>query len=73
MGNDKKYYTKESIRLSELAKLSIDVPANVITECNDDRLLGMRVRGMLITKVKECDEYINHMKSFLDEEGKSNM
>jgi len=72
MGNEKTYYARQSIKISEEAKQSIVVPSNIITECNDDRLLGMRVRGMLITKIKECDEHINYMKSFI-ENGKNNM
>ena len=74
MGNDKTYYARQAIKISEEAKQSIVVPADVITSCNDDRLLGMRVRGMLINKVRECDEHINHMKKLIEDgEGKSNM
>lgn len=74
MTNSKSYYTKQAIKLAEEAKLSITVPADIITGCNDDRLLGMRVRGMLINKVRECDEHINYMKSFIEnEEGKGNL
>jgi hypothetical protein len=74
MSKDRTYYAKQAIALAEEAKQSIVVPSNIITECNDDRLLGMRVRGMLINKVRECDEHITHMKSFIEnEEGKGNL
>jgi hypothetical protein len=74
MSKDRTYYAKQAIALAEDAKQSIIVSSNIITECNDDRLLGMRVRGMLINKVRECDEHINYMKSFIEnEEGKGNL
>jgi hypothetical protein len=74
MNNSKAFYTKQAIALAEEAKQSIVVPSNIIIECNDDRLLGMRVRGMLINKVRECDEHITYMKSLMENgEGKSNM
>ena len=74
MKNEKTYYAKQSISLAEEAKQSIVVPSDIITECNDDRLLGMRVRGMLSNKVRECNEHITHMKSFIEnEEGKGNL
>jgi hypothetical protein len=74
MSKDRTYYAKQAIALAEDAKQSIVVSSNIITECNDDRLLGMRVRGMLINKVRECDEHINYMKSFIEnEEGKGNL
>jgi hypothetical protein len=67
--NEKAFYAKQSIALAEEAKQSIIVPSNVIMECNDDRLLGMRVRGMLINKVRECDEHIAHMKASIEDTG----
>ncbi len=74
MKNEKSFYAKQAIVLAEEAKQSIIVPSNVIMECNDDRLLGMRVRGMLINKVRECDEHIVYMKTLIQNgEGKSNM
>lgn len=74
MSNNKTYYARQAIKLSEEAKQSIVVPSDIITSCNDDRLLGMRVRGMLINKVRECNEHITHMKSFIEnEEGKGNL
>ena len=74
MKNEKSFYAKQAIVLAEEAKQSIVVPSNVIMECNDDRLLGMRVRGMLINKVRECDEHITYMKSFIEnEERKGNL
>lgn len=74
MANNRKYYAKQAIALAEEAKQSIVVPSDIITSCNDDRLLGMRVRGMLINKVRECNEHITHMKSFIEnEEGKGNL
>jgi hypothetical protein len=66
MGNEKTYYARQSIKISEEAKQSIVVPSDIINECNDDRFLGMRVRGMLINKVRECDEHIIYMKSFIE-------
>jgi hypothetical protein len=72
--NEKAFYAKQSIELAEEAKQSIVVPSNIIIECNDDRLLGMRVRGMLINKVRECDEHITYMKSLIENgKGKSNL
>jgi hypothetical protein len=65
MKNEKSFYAKQAIALAEEAKQSIVVPSNIITECNDDRLLGMRVRGMLINKVRECDEHITYMKTLI--------
>ena len=63
--NEKAFYAKQSIALAEEAKQSIIVPSNVIMECNDDRLLGMRV----INKVRECDEHIAHMKASIEDTG----
>jgi len=74
MASEKTYYARQSIKLAEESKRSIVVPSDVILECNDDRLLGMRVRGMLIDKLKQCDEHIDRMKTFIEnEEGKTNM
>ena len=74
MSKERTYYAKQSIKLSEDAKQSIVISSDMINDCNDDRLLGMRVRGMLINKVRECDEHINYMKSFIEnEEGRSNL
>jgi hypothetical protein len=67
--NEKAFYAKQSIALAEEAKQSIIVPSNVIMECNDDRLLGMRVRGMLINKIRECDEHIVSMKASIKDTG----
>lgn len=65
MRDEKTYYCNQAIKLSEEAKLSILISSDIIIECNDDRLLGMRVRGMLINKIRECDQHINHMKSLI--------
>ena len=54
MKNEKSFYAKQAIVLAEEAKQSIVVPSNVIMECNDDRLLGMRVRGMLVFNAPPC-------------------
>jgi hypothetical protein len=57
-------YIKQAIELSEESKKSVTVSRELIESTTDDRLLGMYVRGLLITKLKQCDEYIEHMKSF---------
>jgi len=56
-------YIKQAIELTEEAKKSVTVSRELIESNTDDRLLGMYVRGMLITKLKQCDEYIDHMKT----------
>jgi|688.fasta_scaffold42416_9 hypothetical protein len=56
-------YIKQAIELTEEYKKSVTVSRELIESNTDDRLLGMYVRGMLITKLKQCDEYINHMKT----------
>jgi hypothetical protein len=56
-------YIKQAIELTEEYKKSVTVSRELIESNTDDRLLGMYVRGMLITKLKHCDEYINHMKT----------
>ncbi len=61
--NEKEYYNRKRIELAEDAKNFIVVQSNIITECDDDRLLGMRIRGMLINKVRDCDQIINNIKS----------
>jgi hypothetical protein len=60
----KKYnpYIKQAIELTEDSKKTVTVSRELIESTTDDRLLGMYVRGMLITKLKQCDEYIDHMK-----------
>ena len=60
----KKYnpYIKQAIELTEDSKKTVIVSRELIESTTDDRLLGMYVRGMLITKLKQCDEYIDHMK-----------
>lgn len=60
---EKEYYNKKRIELAEEAKTFIVVPSDIITECVDDRLLGMRIRGMLINKIRDCDQTINNIKS----------
>lgn len=60
---EKEYYNKKRIELAEEAKTFILVTSDIITECNDDRLLGMRIRGMLINKIRDCDQTINNIKS----------
>jgi hypothetical protein len=57
-------YIKQAIELSEESKKSVTVSRELIESTTDDRLLGMYVRGLLITKLKQCDEYIEHMKLF---------
>ena len=61
----KKYnpYIKQAIELTEDSKKTVTVSRELIESTTDDRLLGMYVRGILITKLKQCDEYINHMKN----------
>jgi hypothetical protein len=44
-------------------KSFINVPAQVITETEDDRELGRIVREMLAKKVKDADEHINYIKN----------
>ena len=56
-------YIKQAIEDSEESKKSIVVSREMIESTTDDRLLGMMVRGMLITKIRNCDEHIEHMKS----------
>ncbi len=63
MGKTYNPYIKQAIELSEEAKNTIVVPREVIESTTDDRLLGMRVRGILIDKIRKCDEHIEHMKS----------
>ncbi len=60
----KKYnpYIKQAIELTEDSKKTVTVSRELIESTTDDRLLGMYVRGMLITKLKQCDEYIDHIK-----------
>lgn len=70
MKNERTYYAHQSIKLAEEAMKSIVVPSDVILDCNDDRLLGMRVRGMLIDKIRQSEEHIIHMKSFIENEEK---
>lgn len=62
---EKRYnpYIKQAIELSEESKKTIVVSRELIESTTDDRLLGMMVRGILITKLRNCDEYIEHMKS----------
>lgn len=57
-------YIKQAIELSEESKKSVTVSRELIESTTDDRLLGMYVRGLLITKLKQCDEHIDHMKKF---------
>jgi hypothetical protein len=56
-------YIKQGIELAEESKKNVTIPRELIESTTDDRLLGMYVRGMFITKLKQCDEYINHMKN----------
>lgn len=60
--NEKEFYNKKRIELAEEAKKFIVVQSETILECGDDRLLGMRIRGMLINKIRECDQNIETIK-----------
>jgi hypothetical protein len=62
---EKRYnpYIKQAIEASEESKKTIVVSREIIESTTDDRLLGMMVRGMLITKIRNCDEHIEYMKS----------
>jgi hypothetical protein len=56
-------YIKQAIETAEESKKNITISREIIESTNDDRLLGMLVRGMFIEKIRNCDEYIEHMKS----------
>lgn len=63
MSNDRDYYIKESIRLSEEAKKSITIPSSIIFSTEDDSTLGKVVRTLMIKKIEECDKHVEHMSN----------
>lgn len=62
---EKRYnpYIKQAIQSSEESKKNITISRELIESIDDDKVLGMLIRRMLIEKIKSCDEYIEHMKS----------
>lgn len=62
---EKRYnpYIKQAIDSTEESKKNIIISRELIESITDDKLLGMKIREMLIDKIKNCDEYIEHMKS----------
>jgi hypothetical protein len=62
---EKRYnpYIKQSIEASEESKKTITISKDLIDSVTDDKVLGMLIRRMLVDKIKQCDEHIEHMKS----------
>ncbi len=61
MSNERDYYKRQSVLLSEEAKKSINITSSVILTTEDDCELGKVVRDLMTKKIKECDEHIKHM------------
>lgn len=62
---EKRYnpYIKQAIEASEESKKTITISKDLIDSVTDDKVLGMLIRRMLVDKIKQCDEHIEHMKS----------
>jgi hypothetical protein len=62
---EKRYnpYIKQAIETSEESKKTITISKDLIDSVTDDKVLGMLIRRMLVDKIKQCDEHIEHMKS----------
>lgn len=56
-------YIKQGIELAEESKNQLVISRELIESIHDNRELGIKIREMYQQKVRDCDEYIKHMKS----------
>lgn len=63
MNNRYNPYIKQAIETTEESKKNILITRELIESTPDDKTLGMMIREMLANKLKNCDEYIEHMMS----------
>jgi len=66
-------YIKQAIELSEKAKKTITISKELIESIDDNALLGILIRRMLLEKIKECDKHIEHMKSLKENYPSTNL
>ena len=63
MKNNYNPYINQAIEIAENSKRELTISRDLIESIKDDRLLGVKVRLLFMDKIKECDQYIEHMKS----------
>lgn len=64
---NKNYYLKKSIEISEESKKTIVIDTSIIFDIPNDNELGKEIRRRINEKIGECNKHINQIKDLLEE------